>query len=187
MVVPFRGDTRSSYYVNYNGGAINNQGILTVTNCSFANNAANNNGAGGAIYNYGTLKVTGSTFTGNIATMGGAIYNYGTSIINFTRISGNSAYQGNSIYNYAGTVDAQLNWWGSNAGPTGTVGTVNTGAWLVLQITADTTIEYGENSDITVSMLNDSNGVYHNPSNGCLYNIPVTLTGIKGTLSPSSG
>jgi hypothetical protein len=178
--------THDPYYYYYNGGAIHNRGNLTIINCNFTSNTAFNNGAGGAIYNDANLNVTGSSFINNGANKGGAIYNCANANVTFSRLSGNSAYQGNSIYNWIGTTDAQLNWWGSNAGPSGTVGTVNTGAWLILKITADTTIEYGETSDITVSMLNDSNGIYHNPSNGCLYNIPVALTGTKGTLSPSS-
>ena len=77
------------------GGAIYNNGTLTVNNCTFADNAAQD---GGAIYNGGTLTYTSvtlnsitvaenggtltvmnSTFTNNTATgNGGAIYNGGT-------------------------------------------------------------------------------------------------------------
>jgi len=77
------------------GGAIFNNGTLTVNNCTFIDNAAQD---GGAIYNGGTLTYTSvtlnsitvaenggtltvinSTFTNNTATgNGGAIYNGGT-------------------------------------------------------------------------------------------------------------
>jgi hypothetical protein len=45
------------------GGAIDNQGLLTITNCAFSNNAADD---GGAIYNEvgSQLTISGSTFLG---------------------------------------------------------------------------------------------------------------------------
>ena len=65
---------------NFGGGAICNNGTLTVENCFFNNNTAGSGwGAGGAICNFGNLTVTESTFTNNKATgsgsMGGAICN----------------------------------------------------------------------------------------------------------------
>ena len=153
-----QGDTTLSYSIDYNGGAINNQGTLTVKNCDFTNNYANNNGAGGAIYNYGTLAVTGSTFSGNIATMGGAIYNLGTATVNFSRMAGNGAYQGDSIYLVSGTVNANYNWWGSNTGPSGIVGTVTADKWIISTVTANpTTVNNGENPTIAVN-FNHING-----------------------------
>ena len=48
------------------GGAINNNGILTVNNSTFTSNTAQY--YGGAIYNNdGTVTVNGSTFTSNTA------------------------------------------------------------------------------------------------------------------------
>ncbi len=59
------------------GGAINNKGTLTVSNCNFENNSATNNG--GAITNTGSLTVKKSIFTGNngYTNGGAAIYNAG--------------------------------------------------------------------------------------------------------------
>ncbi len=57
------------------GGAVLNEGTLTVTNSTFTNNRAGTTSGqnyGGAIANRGTLTVTDSTFTGNFS-MGGAI------------------------------------------------------------------------------------------------------------------
>ncbi len=51
------------------GAAINNNGILTVNNCTFSDNHGN----GGAIGSIGTLTVTNSTFVGNSALVGGAL------------------------------------------------------------------------------------------------------------------
>lgn len=59
---------------SYNGGAIYNQGKLTIYSCTFSKNTATSSDyGGGAIMNHGTLTVTGGTFTGNTAKFGGAI------------------------------------------------------------------------------------------------------------------
>ena len=74
-----------------NGGAIVNQGALTVTDCIISGNRA---GAfGGGIYNSGTLTVTDSTITGNQAAQGGGIYNgaLGTATVTDSIISGNGS------------------------------------------------------------------------------------------------
>ena len=67
--------TTSDNYKNFsatdvNGGAIQNQGTLTITGGTFEDNTALN---GGAIVNEGTLIITGGTFEGNSARGGGAI------------------------------------------------------------------------------------------------------------------
>ncbi|MGA2470817.1 MAG: choice-of-anchor Q domain-containing protein [Solirubrobacteraceae bacterium] len=69
------------------GGAIYNEGTLSLTNDAFTNNTAlggtsagpdgASGGYGGAIYNSGTLNVSGSTFSANIAGSGGAGSEYG--------------------------------------------------------------------------------------------------------------
>jgi len=79
------------------GGAIVNQGTLTLSNLTLANNTASD--SGGAIYNTGTLTISGSTFNANTVTAatcagGGAIRSEGDTsalrIVNST-ITGNSA------------------------------------------------------------------------------------------------
>jgi len=92
-----------------NGGTIYNDGKLTVKNCAFTSNTANN--AAGAIFNSntGTLTVTGSTFTGNNATnYGGAVYNYGNSTITSSNFTDNTANgtsgRGGAIFNIGGTL-----------------------------------------------------------------------------------
>ena len=85
------------------GGAIHNQGTLTITNTTLQNNNATQNG--GAIYNNeGTLTITNNTtLNNNSAIYGGAIVNNGTyrpacynlSVSNFTR---NNASYGAAIY-----------------------------------------------------------------------------------------
>ncbi len=80
------------------GGAIYNEGTLTVTNSMFENNEAD---CGGAICNYeGTLTVSNSTFVGNNAPdVGGAIYNGGDVAVISSTFVDNSADVGGAIYN----------------------------------------------------------------------------------------
>ena len=87
-------------------GAVGNTGTCTVTNCAFTDNSVTNNG--GAIANDGTLTVTGSTFTGNTAGgSGGAIASDGTLNINQCNFTGNNAVSGGAISNLA-TGTAQI-------------------------------------------------------------------------------
>ncbi|WP_321421677.1 hypothetical protein [uncultured Methanobacterium sp.] len=93
------------------GGAIYNQGDLTVINCTFINNTASD---GGAIENENPTNVgsvnctvTGSTFTNNTANdIGGAIYNVneGRGSVTFTvtgsTFTNNTAHSGGAIYDF---------------------------------------------------------------------------------------
>lgn len=96
------------------GGAIFNNGTLTVTNSTFRDNEAF---AGGGIANLGTITIANSTFSGNIASgYGGGVYNeMGTLTIINSTFSGNSASAngGGGVYNktratlnYANTIIA---------------------------------------------------------------------------------
>lgn len=79
----------------------------SIADSTFTENLAKGDTAqGGAIYNEGTLTVEGSTFTGNKAEGtnggGGAIYNAANSFITFkgtNTFSGNTAAEGKDIYN----------------------------------------------------------------------------------------
>jgi len=74
---------------NLVGGGVDNEGTLTVTNCTFSNNDGLD---GGAIYNDGMLTVTNSTFSNNQSTVeGGAILNNGTVNVTSGTFSGNHA------------------------------------------------------------------------------------------------
>jgi hypothetical protein len=90
------------------GGGINNDGTLTLTNCTLANNAAvgDLSSFGGAINNDGTLTLTGCTLTGNSAADGGGLENLsGTASVSGCTISGNSASDfGGGLENNTGTV-----------------------------------------------------------------------------------
>ena len=78
-----------------NGGGIENGGILTVTNCTFSGNVADQvtNGQGGGIANVGgSLTVTNTTFSGNTAADSGGAISGGAGTVSIS----NSTFTGNS-------------------------------------------------------------------------------------------
>jgi hypothetical protein len=83
------------------GGAIFNNGDLTMFNCALGGN--NSTGAnGGALYNGGTARITNSTFSQNNAVNGGAIFNNtGTSLTlgNCTLAQNTASQSGGGIAN----------------------------------------------------------------------------------------
>jgi predicted outer membrane repeat protein len=93
----------NSTFTNNNatyGGAISNRGTMTINNSTFTNNNATS--WGGAISNRGVnMTVTGSTFIGNTATIGGgAIYTKGTMVITGNAFTNNTANEeGGAIHN----------------------------------------------------------------------------------------
>src|SRR5208282_3137748 len=91
------------------GGAIYNDGTVTVFDSTFSANQATGgasasvggNGDGGAISNFGMLTVTNSTFSANQTTnagagfgFGGAIFNLGTATVTNSTFSANQATTG---------------------------------------------------------------------------------------------
>ncbi|MCE7698682.1 MAG: Ig-like domain-containing protein, partial [Methanobacterium paludis] len=148
---------------------------------------------GGAIYSgYNSFNVTGNALNNNTASInGGAIYNYYSDVnpvVNFNQIVGNSPNT-SAIYSKTGTVDATLNWWGSNDNPSGNVNNnVNVTSWLILSITADpTSILNGSNSTVTVDLLHANNETIQDPTNGHVPDgILINFTGTLGTLNSST-
>ena len=93
-----------------NGGAIWNDGTLSVTNDTFNNNTAYGNG--GAIYNSGTLSATNDTSNNNTSdNYGGAIYNSGTLTETNDTFNNNTAQSGlgGAIYNFFGCTLTETN------------------------------------------------------------------------------
>lgn len=72
------------------GGGIHNSGTATITNCTFSGNRANS-GSGGAIYNEGTVTVTNCTLYNNHGASGGGITTTGTATVQNSIIAGNTA------------------------------------------------------------------------------------------------
>ena len=75
-----------------NGGAIRiDSGIVSIAGSTFSNNQAPRFGSGGAIYNDGTLTITNSTLYNNYAAdYGGGVYNGGTLTIKNGTVQNNS-------------------------------------------------------------------------------------------------
>jgi serine/threonine protein kinase len=93
----------SAPYYRNSGGAIWNQGKLTVGNSSFIGNHADNNG-GGAIINFnGTAAVNSTTFQNNSASQGGAIWNYGK----LGSLVLNNSMLASSVAKWGGAIDVQ--------------------------------------------------------------------------------
>ncbi|WP_179288744.1 beta strand repeat-containing protein, partial [Methanobacterium bryantii] len=99
----------NSYFGNntgFNGGAINNQGKLTINNTTFYGNKAISisagNYGGGAIFNTGTLIINSTSLLNNAATTGTGIFNGGNLSISDSLIGNNTkstwANMGSAIY-----------------------------------------------------------------------------------------
>ena len=73
------------------GGAIYNNGALSVDGCTFTNNQATD---GGAIYSDGSLSLNGCTFTNNQASFGGAIWSDGSLSVDGCTFTNNQAGSG---------------------------------------------------------------------------------------------
>ena len=102
------------------GGAISVSvgSTVTVNNSTFINNSASS--SGGAIRNNGTVSITNSTFTGNSASSGGAIHNLGSLTITDSTFTGNFAsIQGGVINNTVGTVTINHSLFTTNTSPLG--------------------------------------------------------------------
>ena len=123
------------------GGAIFSSNRLSVTNCTFLNNAAAGNDGGGICSSGQPLVVTGCTFSGNSAFLkGGGILCMSGAITNCT-FSGNSALvHGGGIYNAAGTLTiTNCTVSGNNSGSGGGVGNGNTNIQIGNSIIAGNT------------------------------------------------
>lgn len=78
------------------GGAIYNQGFMTLTNSTVSGNQTASGGAGGGIYNDGNATLTNSTISGNQTNGGsegggGGVYNSGALTVISCTISANSS------------------------------------------------------------------------------------------------
>jgi|GEM_PF-666750 len=95
---------RNGFISGANGGAIYNEGDLTVSGCIFTGNRANAGGGAIAVRADGVLTVTGSVFTGNntgdTSNYGGAIiiYDHGTADITDSTFTENTAGRGGAVY-----------------------------------------------------------------------------------------
>ncbi len=94
------GLTISGGHSSTNGGAIDNLGDMTLTDCVISNDSAL---TGGGIYNTGTMTLTASTISKVAGTYGGGVTNYigGTAVILACTITNNTAVnQGGGVSTY---------------------------------------------------------------------------------------
>jgi hypothetical protein len=143
-----------------NGGGIDNNGTMTLYQCTLSGNSAEvGEFGGGGIYNLGTLTLDNCTVSGNSAEYyGGGIYNYeGTLTLNQCTLSGNSAERvGGGIYNRAGTLPLALNQCtlaGNSAGDAG--GIFNDGT-----VTMNNTIVGGNSGSPGADIYNSATFTY---------------------------
>ena len=99
------------------GGALRNDGTLTIKNCYLYSNMSP---YGGAISNIGTLIVTDSTFDGNTATLDGAgIRNIGTATITNSTFADNAAGANGGGFQSSGTATITNSTFSGNVAPFG--------------------------------------------------------------------
>ncbi len=85
-------------YSSHAGGAIEDNGVLTVSNSVFSNNTGLH--AGGALFNGYALSLIDCTFSGNSAPVGGVMMNQGLAVILGSTFTDNSASNnGGVIFN----------------------------------------------------------------------------------------
>lgn len=93
-----------------NGGAVYNQGTLSVSFATLASNTAIQSGGAVFVDSNATLRVITSTLSDNAAgEWGGAVANRGTNFFSYATIAGNTAgTSGGGVYNEPGSAPATL-------------------------------------------------------------------------------
>lgn len=84
-VLTINGNRFENNFADSDGGAIYNNGTMSIKESAFLNNGVNGDKAtekGGAIYNEGIINITDTSFSGNKAGKGGALYGETESISN---------------------------------------------------------------------------------------------------------
>ncbi len=185
---PFSGTTTS-------GGAILNQGTVTLTNSTVSGNSAFN--YGGGIYNYGILTLTNSNVSGNSASNygGGIVNEFGTVMLTNSTVSGNSASFGGGIVNNSGTMTM------TNSTVSGNTATYGGGIYIIggtLTLT-NSTVSGNSATNSGGGMVNDFgtltltnstvSGNSASNSGGGIYNYFGTLTNsnVSGNSASNSG
>src|SRR6266508_1749050 len=156
-----------------NGGGIENNGMLRVTNSTFSANGALLSGGGIDNGMVSELTVTNSTFSGNSADVGGGIKNGGTLTVADSTFSFNSAGNGGGIRS-GGTL-------------TGIHSTVTNSTFSGNSAVVGGGIDNGTLSELTVTnstFFGNSADSYGGGINGF---VPVTLRNTTVANSPSGG
>ncbi|MEH1931596.1 beta strand repeat-containing protein [Nostoc sp.] len=178
------------------GGAISNEGVLTLSNSTITGNSAGNttdiNGAyllgqGGGIYNTGSLTVNHSIISNNTANSGGGgIYNTGSLTVNHSSITDNTASSSgggiDSSYNNANTITTiNYSTIAGNTASTGLGGGIyNTGGSLTINhsIISNNTADPG--SEGMGNFYGSGGGIYNTDSLTVNYSIISNNTANSG-------
>ena len=177
------------------GGTICTNGTTTIDNCDFIGNYAANGAA--VCLLLGDINMNDCRFVNNEASTGGVLWIYSrNSVINvhnsaFINNTARKEASANNINNSFGSyLDVTDNWWGSNEGPNGILGTINKGSsWIYMNSSDNTSnAKYLDQIDVRA----DFNYIYHNDTNTTTTeNVGSILDGFYtdfssdlGTLSP---
>ncbi len=114
------------------GGGLFNNGTVSISNSTFANNegrfGGTARGGGGGLYNNGTMSISNSTFANNSASggnAGGGLENFGTVSISNSTFANNSAFAGGGLITFGGTVSISNSTFANNSAPDGFGGGLN--------------------------------------------------------------
>ncbi|MBE0639120.1 MAG: S8 family serine peptidase [Bacteroidales bacterium] len=159
-----------------NGGAIQNNGDLTVNHCIISGNTGTGNGGGG-IANYGILVMNNCLVSGNTSTFsGGGLLqiNGGTTTATSCRFTENSALYSSAIGNQGISIPAQMYFInciidGNISNSESALGTIASGAATSVNLLNCSVIgntgPYGVicNSNAGASTLTYQNSIFYNP------------------------
>ena len=205
-------------YYSGQGAAIyvNNNATVIVKDSSFINNTCMDNtggdvtGKGGAIFaSAGSVTVMNSVFENNVASEGSEIYMkaYGpdTTTLNFLNVT-NCIIRDNGesviVSNYTnGTLVANSNWWGTNAGAEGKVSEgITVDNWVIMNVDPSIVdgaitgkpveisidFKHTNSTDGTIAALEgtlpEEFTVYGGVVNGTISQSPVTTEGLEAKL-----
>ncbi|MBN3944978.1 MAG: hypothetical protein HWQ38_00165 [Nostoc sp. NMS7] len=184
----------NSYDGTGGGGAISNEGILTLSNSIITGNSAKINttdggyllGQGGGIYNTGSLTVNHSIISNNTASSGGGgIYNTGSLTVNHSSITDNTASSGGGGIesNYSNPTITTVNYStiAGNTASTGLGGGIyNTGGSLIVNhsIISNNTANGGSAS--IGNFYGSGGGIYNTDSLTVNYSIISNNTANSG-------
>jgi hypothetical protein len=165
------------------GGGVYCQGTLTVTDCTFSNNSCGI-ALGGAILNQGTATVTGSTFSGNHSGFnGGGIQNAGTLTVSDSTFSGNLADEDGGGLDAGGTTTVTACTFNGNVADNGGKGGSGGGIRLSSgTLTLDSTLVAG-NTNAGTKAADDIVGTVATASS---FNLVGVGTGLKGISNADS-
>ncbi|QLE40356.1 hypothetical protein FD723_07730 [Nostoc sp. C052] len=189
VTAAINGLTITNSYKGSEGGAISNEGVLTLSNSTITGNTAY---IGGGIYNQGNLTVNYSTITDNTALFdGGGIDSSNDRsivIVNHSTISGNKALYGGGIYIDIAEGIQTLSV--SNSSISNNSANFSGGGIFIGGDDIDDTSSGGITTSVSNSIISRNSalegsggGIYDGASGGGIYNTTGAISYIVGFLS----